>query len=180
MICRIQEWNCSLLDWGVHTVHWKLSGQFYSICKQLHHNALHYKTFKTTKLYQLITQYLWWPHVLEWCRWTYYSLFRWDAKMKCRMKSRWMKSRKVIPKISCPIYRTTSRVAFICTHHPKHTVFPTPTTPLVEVPLPQSLPGSFATHGHGDHGHDHHNIIFYLTIILLLLWLYKVFVMLEY
>ena len=81
MICRIQEWNCSLLDWGVHTVHWKLSGQFYSICKQLHHNALHYKTFKTTKLYWLITQYLWWPHVLEWCHWTYYTLFMWDAKM---------------------------------------------------------------------------------------------------
>ena len=27
MICRIQEWSCSLLDWGVHTVHWKFSGQ---------------------------------------------------------------------------------------------------------------------------------------------------------
>ena len=37
MICRIQEWSCSLLDWGVHTVHWKLSGQFYSMVKQLHH-----------------------------------------------------------------------------------------------------------------------------------------------
>ena len=28
MICRIQEWSSSLLDCGVHTVHWKLSGQF--------------------------------------------------------------------------------------------------------------------------------------------------------
>ena len=29
MICRIQEWSCSLMDWGVQTVHWKHSGQFY-------------------------------------------------------------------------------------------------------------------------------------------------------
>ena len=36
MICRIQEWSCSLLDWGVHTVHWKLSGQFHSMVKHLH------------------------------------------------------------------------------------------------------------------------------------------------
>ena len=37
MICRIQEWSGSLLDWRVHTVDWKLSGQFNSMVKQLHH-----------------------------------------------------------------------------------------------------------------------------------------------
>ncbi|KAK0142585.1 NACHT, LRR and PYD domains-containing protein 12 [Merluccius polli] len=25
MVCRIQQWSCSLLDWGVHTVDWRLS-----------------------------------------------------------------------------------------------------------------------------------------------------------
>ena len=45
MICRIQEWSCSLLDWGVHTVDWRLSGQLDSMCKQSHHKAPHQKTF---------------------------------------------------------------------------------------------------------------------------------------
>jgi hypothetical protein len=57
MICRIQEWSCSLLNWGVHTVHWKLSGQFYSMCKQLQINVQ-----SQTYITQLISQYLLWPH----------------------------------------------------------------------------------------------------------------------
>ena len=44
MICRIQEWSCSLLDWGVHTVDWRLSGQLDSMCKR-HHKITHQKTF---------------------------------------------------------------------------------------------------------------------------------------
>ena len=51
------------------------------------------------------------------------------------------------------------------------TMAPTPTTPLVAVLLPPSLPGTFAEPGHGDHGRDHHTIIFIGTTQQLLLFI---------
>ena len=67
------------------------------------------------------------------------------------------------------------------THH-THTVSDKTTTPFVAVPLTPGLPGSFAAPGHGDHGRDHHNIVFIgttqLFFLCLLPWLYKVLVML--
>ena len=51
----------------------------------------------------------------------------------------------------------------ICLYFCTHTHTNTHKTPFLVVPLPPSLPGSFAAPGQGDHGRDHHDIVFIVT-----------------